>query len=74
MGVTHIHPIDAEYDRLFDTLAQMAADLDISEDDAEELINDVLLTTLVGRHISDVDTFVTAAFKFAASHRGARMS
>jgi hypothetical protein len=65
---------EAEYGRLFETLADLAADIDIPLDQAEELINDVLLSTLLSRHINDVDAWVAAAFTSAVNHRGGRAS
>lgn len=71
-AIQNVDMTEAEYDRLFEALAEKAADLDIPPEDAEELINDVLVSTLVSRHIDDVDTWVTAAFLSAAKHRGGR--
>ncbi|HEX6098986.1 MAG TPA: hypothetical protein VF432_21910 [Thermoanaerobaculia bacterium] len=66
--------VEEEYDRLFDALAELAEDLDIPLDEAEGLINDVLLSTLVKRNITDIDTWVAAAFTSAVSQRGGRVS
>lgn len=63
-----------EYDRRFDALAQMAADLSIPPDDAQQVIRDVLLSTLVARHIDDIDAWITAAFRFAIHERGGSAS
>jgi hypothetical protein len=65
---------EAEYLRRFDTLARMAADLDLPPDEAEELISDILLSTLVRRHISDVDAWLAAALTIAVNERGGRSS
>ncbi|HEX6096703.1 MAG TPA: hypothetical protein VF432_10300 [Thermoanaerobaculia bacterium] len=61
---------EAEYLRRFDTLARMAADFDIPPDEAEELISDILLSTLVRRNISDIDAWLAAALTAAVSQRG----
>jgi hypothetical protein len=60
----------AEYQRLFGTLTDLAAELDVPSDDAEEIIAEVLMSTLTSRHITDVDTWVKAAFTRAVGHRG----
>ncbi len=65
---------EAEYLRLFAALAALAADLGIPTDEAEELISDILLSTLVSQHVYDVDAWVTAAFTRAASQRGVCVS
>ena len=74
LAIQSVDMIEAEYDRLFETLAAKAADLDIPPDEAEELISGVLLSTLLTRHIDDIDTWVTAAFVSAVNHRGGRRS
>ena len=65
---------ETEYGRLFGALADLAADLDIPRDEAEELISDILLSTLANQHVHDVDAWVTAAFTSAASQRGVCVS
>ncbi|HEY0372794.1 MAG TPA: hypothetical protein VGD79_12370 [Thermoanaerobaculia bacterium] len=71
-AIQDVDTAGAEYDRLFGNLVQMAADLDVPPDEADRLIGDVLLSTLVGRHMNDIDRWVAAAFTFAVSQRGGR--
>lgn len=63
-----------EYLRLFAALAGLARDLGIPTDEAEELISEILLSTLASKHVYDVDAWVTAAFTCAASQRGVGVS
>jgi hypothetical protein len=59
-----------DYDRHFAALSALAADLNIPPDEAEELIHDVLTSTLVSGQIKDVDAWLAAAFTSAVNHRG----
>jgi hypothetical protein len=68
-----ITPTDADivalYERRFAALAEVAAEMDIAPDDAAELIDDILLASLVKRPIEDVDAFLVAAFRAAVDYR-----
>lgn len=61
---------EAKYLRHFETLAKMAENLEISPDEAEELIGDILTSALVRRHIEDMDAWLAAAFTSAVHARG----
>jgi hypothetical protein len=59
----------AEYDRRFAALSELAAALQVPPDDAADLIHDVLTSSLLGRHISDIDTWLAGALTSAITHR-----
>lgn len=63
-----------DYDRHFAALSALAAELNIPPDKAEELIHDVLTSTLVSKPINDIDAWLAAAFTAAVNHRGGRPS
>jgi anthranilate phosphoribosyltransferase len=63
-------PFVAEYERRFEVLARIANDLHLSSDEAEQIIGDIILSTLRSRPIADIDTWLTAAFAAAMKHRG----
>ena len=59
-----------DYDRHFATLSALATELNIPSEEAEELIHDVLTSTLVSGPIKDIDAWLAAAFTSAVNHRG----
>lgn len=61
---------EAEYLRHFETLAKMAEHLKLPPDEAEEIIDDILTSALVRRHIEDIDAWLQAAFTSAVNVRG----
>ena len=64
---------EVQYHRLFAVLAERADELDIPLDEEGQLIDDVLLSTLVKQNIPDMRTWIAAAFTYAVSHRGGRV-
>lgn len=56
----------ALYERRFALLAGVAAQLELPDEIAETLIDDVLLASLTQRSIEDLDTWLVAAFRAAA--------
>lgn len=64
---------EAEYLRHFETLAKMAEHLQIPPDEAEEIIDGILTSALVRRHIEDMDAWLQAAFTSAVNARGGRV-
>ncbi len=62
----------AEYGRHFDALSRLAEELKVPQGEAEELINDILLSTLFRRPITDLDTWLAGAFTTAVKNREAR--
>jgi hypothetical protein len=61
-----------QYDRHFDALSRLAEDLKVPAAEAEELINDILMSILFKRNITDLDTWLAGAFRTAVKHREAR--
>ena len=59
--------VAAAYRRRFALLTDVAAQLEIPSDVAEKLIDDVLLASLVQRSLEDLDAWLVAALKSAAS-------
>lgn len=74
VSTREVDSILEEYDRHYAALSELAEQLKIAPDEADELIYDVLTSTLTSRHISNIDTWLTAAFTSAANHRGGRAS
>ena len=62
----------AEYLRHFAALSRLAEDLKVPAGEAEELINDILMSTLFKRPITDLDTWLAGAFTTAVKNREAR--
>lgn len=60
---------EKEYERHFAALAKLAKDLKFPDVDAEELIDEILVSTLVRRHIEDIEGWVAAAFTTAVNER-----
>jgi len=53
------------YSKRFQTLLRLAEQFNISSDDAEELVTNVLLSSLYSRTINDIDTWLTGALTHA---------
>ncbi len=73
-GGTTDTDVVALYERRFAALAEVAAEMDIAPDDAAELIDDILLASLVKRRVEDVDAFLVAAFRAAVDCRKGHVS
>jgi hypothetical protein len=63
----------AEYQRHFASLVKIAAELKVPPQEAEEIINEILLSTLVHRRAVDIDTWLAAAFMAAVNGRRERL-
>lgn len=62
--------LEAAYERHFAALAVVAEKLNVPAEDADSLIEDVLLTTLAHRRpVADVDKWLAAALTYAVRHR-----
>jgi DNA-directed RNA polymerase specialized sigma24 family protein len=62
----------AAYERHFNALAQLAVQMNIPPEEAEEIISNVLLSALSGRPIADIDTWLAAAFTSTVESRKER--
>ena len=68
------HDLIENYEEHYLALAELAEELHVPPDEADELIQDVMTTALHSRYVTDVRAWLAAALTSAVNHRGGRAS